>query len=208
MAAGTLRPPRAAAAAGCPELCSRQRRLTSTGRSLTHVAACRRTQHAGIEGCGLQLLQDAPPPCGPRSCHGSASAGRRRRHAAGSVWSELLPIPHVLRHRSILRIGARARRDGGLRHTCSSNGMHRHLVGSAPAARQHLLPSCCWLSLSETASNPHVHSPSDKLTDRGRRRAAALLERGNRAAAIWFGSSIWTWTFHRWIGLDWIFFSI
>ena len=46
---------------------------------------------------------------------------------------------------------------------------------------------------------------SDKLTDRGRRRVAALLGRGNRATVIWFGSSIWT-CGHFTGGLDWIGF--
>ena len=65
------------------------------------------------------------------------------------------------------------------------------------------------LSLTGAAPTPHAHSPSDWLTDRDGRRAAALLERGNSCCKICLDHPYGLG--HLTGGLDWIgldFFSI
>jgi len=99
-----------------------------------------------------------------------------------------------------------ARRDGGALWDgpppCGSRPCRR----SASAGAVVLLAQR--LSLTGAAPTPHAHSPSDWLTDRDGRRAAALLERGNSCCKIClehpYGLG------HLTGGLDWIgfFFSI
>ena len=60
------------------------------------------------------------------------------------------------------------------------------------------------LSLTGAAPTPHAHSPSDWLTDRDGRRAAALLERGNSCYKICLDHPYGLG--HLTGGLDWIGF--